>query len=242
MKNLLALFLCMNLYVLPVCAVINDDFVAETLDKNLVITPYSSSFYSDDFIFAYINPDLRLKSYYPTQITDEFAELNLSENSYSKLTVDFDEKIPMLSNSSVTIDHTSTDVDNLVPVNVRIKEYLSTRHKINEGDCIEFETVENLTLNNVFYPKSTTLSARVELISKNKSWGVPADLSISNFLLGDIKLRGSIEEVGLNHSIWVYPLACVGSFFGIGLIFIPIRGGHAKIKPCQTYTIYAKIN
>ena len=71
--------------------------------------------------------------------------------------------------------------------------------------------------------------------------GVPADLVIGSFTLNGVPLGGEINKTGANRSLWVYP-CMYGTlwFFGIGVLFIPIRGGHAKIKTTETYTLYAK--
>ena len=131
------------------------------------------------------------------------------------------------------------DNENLIPIKVRIKNYLSTKQKIDEGDFIEFETITELKVKNKSYPVGTTIKARIETISYNKIWGVPSDLTVGNFSIDNTPLKGEINKTGANRSLWLYPtIYLTGFFFGIGFLLIPIRGGHAKIRPQQVFTVY----
>ena len=68
---------------------------------------------------------------------------------------------------------------------------------------------------------------------------MPSNLVVGNFTLDDNKLSGEISKTGANRSLWLYPAIYATSWlFGIGLLFIFIRGGHAKIKPNETHTLY----
>lgn len=181
MKKILALLLCLNIFLVPVWALlIEDEFVDETLDKNLKI---------------------KKSKYIP--IAD-----NLSENKYQE-------------------------------IKIRIKNEYSTKDNLDEGDYIDFVTVEDVKLKDKIYPKDSIVKARIETISQNKAWGVPSDLIVGNFTLDNNKLTGEISKTGANRSLWLYPAVEIGCIFlGAGLLLIPIRGGHAKIKPTETYSLY----
>lgn len=123
------------------------------------------------------------------------------------------------------------------PVQIRIKEKISTKTKPEEGDYIEFETVSRVKS----FPEGTTVKGRIEFVSMNFSYGVPAEILISNFVIDKTPLYGEIRVIGANRTLWLRPCIIVGTiFFGAGLALIPIRGGHAKIKPKDVYTVYLR--
>lgn len=170
MQRLLTIFISLNMLMLPSYAIIEDDFVNATLDKNLKIKKQKE-----------------------------------------------------------------TTPNSGIPIQIRIKEDFTTKSKPEEGDFIEFETVEDFKS----FSAGTTVKGRIEFISMNCIWGVPADIVIGNFQIGNIALYGEIHKGGANRIIWLRPATIVGTFFfGAGLALIPIRGGHAKIKPEQIYTVY----
>ena len=124
---------------------------------------------------------------------------------------------------------------------MRIKKPVSTGENIKEGDFVNFETTKDVVINNITYPKGTTVKARIETVSPNETMGVPADLAIGNFKIGENLLIGEITKTGANRSLWVYPLySALVAFFGIGLIFVFIPGGQAKIKTTEIFTVYSE--
>ena len=65
------------------------------------------------------------------------------------------------------------------------------------------------------------------------------EFGFCNFSIDGKRLAGEISKTGANRSLWLYPTIYMTTlFFGVGLLLIPIRGGHAKIKPQQTFTVY----
>lgn len=125
--------------------------------------------------------------------------------------------------------------NNEIPIQIRIKENFTTKSKPEDGDIIEFETVEQFKS----FPAGTTVKGRIECVTMNYSMGVPADLIISNFKIGNTQLFGEIHAEGAHRIMWLRPAIIVGTiFFGAGLALIPIRGGHAKIKTNKIYTVY----
>ena len=197
---------------------ITDTFAQDTLDKNLKPTKYVYK-----------------------SLTDTFAEQNKIKSTYKAKVVDYNEIIPKVTNKPVLKKVVVIDQTSMTAVPVKIKKYFTTKKKVQEGDYIEFGTTKDIVLNKKTYPAGTTVKARIETVSLNKSMGVPSDLVVGNFSLDGIPLGGEISKVGANRSLWVYPCVYGTSwFFGVGLLFIPIRGGHAKIKTSETYTLYAE--
>ena len=197
------------------CVSITDDFAVKTLKENQTVKDYS---------------------YKP--IYDDFAEKNENKNSSRKIKVEYNEILPDMPENEINRVK-NIDYNNIKPVKIQIKKYYTTGSKLQEGDCLEFKTAAQAVINNKTYPKGTTVKARIETISPNESMGVPADLVVGSFSIEDNRLIGEISKTGANRTLWVYPLSYgTLAFFGIGLLFMPIRGGHAKIRPSQVYTIY----
>ena len=242
MKKLLAFLLCVNFISMPAYCTITDDFADSSLDKNLKIKVVKTQEITDDFANKTLDKNLKISTPKNFYLTDTFAENNKNKNSYSKKYVDFHEYIPKVDKTkSIHKKVVISDINSGIEVPVRIKKLCSTRHKIDEGDYIDFETVKDLRIKGKLYPQGTVVKARIENISQNKAMGVPADLVVDSFSINGIALDGEISKTGANRSLWVYPCT-YGTiwFFGLGVLFIPIRGGHAKIRPSEIYKLYAE--
>lgn len=215
MKKIIILFICVNIFLMPSYAyIIEDDFAQKTLDKNLKIEKRST-----------------------VSVTDDFAQANTNKNPTLRV-INIDEVTP--SNYQKFVKRPVLVDDNYNEIKVRVKKPYSTKNVSDEGDLIEFETIEEVKIKDIVYPKNTTISGRIETISKNETYGVPSDLIVGNFKLNDTVLSGEIKKTGANRAIWVRPTVCVLScFFGLGLPLILVRGGHAKIRPSETYVLYA---
>ena len=185
MKKLFTFIVVLNLLCLTAFAVIRDEFVEQTLDKNLKIKP----------------------------------------------------------RKVVVVDKTT-----MTPVHVRMKQPFTTKwltpksqENIKEGDIFEFELAEEVTIRNKTYPEGTPVLAKLETVSMNDIMGVPADVEFGSFTLDGIPLGGLVKKTGANRTYWVYPcINGVNTFFALGYAFMPVRGGHAKIKPTETFTLYAE--
>ena len=216
MKKIIVILLCLNIIFTPCYACkIEDDFVNASLDKNLKI---------------------RKQNYTP--IVDSFAQANQNKNQSLKV-IKFDEILPEEPSQKFVRKPVIID-NNYKEIKVKIKNFYTTKNKMQEGETLEFITLNDIKIKNKFYPKNSIVKARIETISQNKSYGVPADVVIGNFMLDNHILSGEISKVGANRSLWLYPTVCITScFFGLGLLLIPIRGGHAKVIPAETYTLYS---
>ena len=119
------------------------------------------------------------------------------------------------------------------------RKYHSTRRKLYEGEYIDFVLVEDAKIENKTYQKGTIIKARVETLSKNGAYGVPADLVIGSFTMPDnVVLNGQITKQGANRSLWVYPTGyLLTPILFIGLPIFAIRGGHVKLRPSKVYEI-----
>ena len=238
-KKYLSILLCFNILVLPAYCTISDDFVEKTLSKKQKITPAQKPIIKDTFVEQTIGTNLKPKPVKKVIITDSFAQNNKNKNQYTKPKVDFSEQKVANTKQIAQPKIAIVNSENSTPIKIRVKKYISTKQKIDEGDFIEFETLSDVKIKNKIYKAGTTIKARVETISYNKIWGVPSDLIIGNFSLDGKKLIGEINKTGANRSLWLYPTVYVTTlFFGLGVFLIPIRGGHAKIKPQQTFTVY----
>ena len=240
LKKYLAILICFNILVLPAYCIIHDDFTEKTLSNKQKVTTIQQPIIKDTFVEKTISTKAKYKSVKNNIITDSFAENNKNKNQYTKPIVDFSEQKVVISQKTVQPKKVAIiNNENSIPIKIHSKKHISTKQKIDEGDLLEFETESEIKIQNKIYPAGTIINARVETISYNKIWGVPSDLIVGNFSLNEKRLNGEISKTGANRSLWLYPTVYVTTcFFGVGLLLIPIRGGHAKIKPKQTYTVY----
>lgn len=240
LKRYLTILICFNILVSPAYCTINDDFVEKTLSNKQKVITIQQPIIKDVFVEKTLDTKAKYKPAKSNLITDSFAENNKNKNQYTKPIVDFGEQTVVSSPNSIQPRKiVIINDENSIPIKIRVKNYISTRQRFDEGDFIEFETLSEVKIKNKVYPAGTTVNARVETISYNKIWGVPSDLIIGNFSLDGKSLTGEVSKTGANRSLWLYPTVYITTwFFGVGLLLIPIRGGHAKIKPQQTFTVH----
>lgn len=243
MQKYLISFICFNILSMPAFALINDDFVDSTLDKTKPYPAHIIKNITDDFA------DTNLKNIPLTKretpiIIDEFAENNNSKNTSLSQRIIINEVLPKSNYKSLVYGKKEAVIDKIgmTPVQIRIKDKITSKFiKIDEGDYVEFETVKPVVINNKEYPAGTTVKGRVETISPNDMRGTPGDIVISNFEIDGIKMHGELAKTGANRTLWLYPTSIVFSaFFGLGVLLLFIRGGHAKITPAQVFTVYVK--
>lgn len=242
MKKILAFLIGFNISIIPACA-ITDNFVEASLDKTLKIKSVNIPVITDDFVENSLDKTLKIKKTTYIPLNDEFAQQNKNKNEITIKNIDYQETIPTVSTKK-KLKHKKIvvlDRSKMQEVVIRIKEPFTTKNcTFEEGDYIEFETTKDIVMNGKNYPNGTTVKARIETISLNKPWGVPADLIIGNFTIDNIQLAGEIIKIGANRALWVTPAVYAGClFFGAGLLLIPIRGGHAKLKIEDSFTLYA---
>ena len=215
-RTITSLIILSSLFYSQCYAILVDDFVEETLNKNLKITPKKIPI-----------------------IVDDFAESNQKRSTLNKLKIEINEEIPTHTSTYKRKKLVISEFDNSIPILIKIKNKLTTKSKPDEGTLLEFETIEAIKINNNLYPKGTIVKARVENVSANRTMGIPADLVVGNFLINGEPLRGEISRTGANRALWVKPVSYVGTFFfGAGALLILIRGGHAKINPNEVFTVY----
>lgn len=241
MKKFLITLICHNLLITPAFCMISDSFAEMNLDSSKPYPKPKTINITDRFA------EQNLKGSKPTIIktkiiVDEFAENNHAKNEPLTCPVDLHEFVPTHTNKDYTNYKKTviTDRSNLEQIEIKICKYLTTKNqKLDEGDYIEFKTLKPVTINNKTYPKRTIVRGRIETMSQNKAKGVPADIIIGNFTIDNNNLVGEITKTGANRSLWLYPVTCVGTcFFGLGLLLLFIRGGHAKISPRELFVIH----
>lgn len=200
---------------------------------SICLTP-ANAMLTDDFVDETLSKDLQIRKYSAKIIVDEFAETNKNEPLRHNERVVVTEILPTSSKTYKINPYKMSRNE----VAIRIIEPISTKLKPEEGSEILFETVEQIKIGNKIYPNGTSIKARIETVSQNAMWGSPAEIVIGNFYLDNIPLYGEIDKVGRNNVLWVRPLAILtGLCFGTGFFFMFIRGGHAKIKPNETFTL-----
>ena len=221
MKKIISIFLCFVFTSLNISfAEMIEDELADKLDKNLKISDFKSETIEDELIQK-LNPNLKIKNPNKYIIVDDFA-------------LKIDKKHLENTSPKTLAKATSNDYEVIL---APLKNY-STR-KLVVGEKLSFALLKDVEIDNVLYSKGTLIQAQVETITQNSSYGVPADLIVGNFALpNQTILNGKLELQGANRALWVYPCTYVFMpFFFMGSLFIPIRGGHAKLNSNKTYKI-----
>lgn len=214
MKKFGALIISLFILTNPIYAIINDDFAEKTLDSSL-----------------------KIREYKPRIIIDDFAESNKG-HSAPRRSVVITEVLPDIKARPHRKKYIITE-GLKTPLQIRILENLSSKSKPEEGSRVIFETVNEIKYKNKIFPAGTKVVAYVETVSPNFTQGVPADMVIGNFSIDNIPLYGEISKTGANRSLWLKPVSYVTSFFfGAGFVLMLIRGGHARITPNETFTVY----
>lgn len=120
---------------------------------------------------------------------------------------------------------------NRIPLKLQVISDISTKRNLTEGQKVVFLTKENIVLTHKkVLPAGSRVFGTVETISQNEPFGVPANLIIGNFkieYMPTIKLEGQIIKQGANRTYWAF-----------NPLFFAVRGGHAKIKADEVYTVY----
>ena len=239
MKKTISSFLLLNilLFNYSFASSINDNLV-ELLDKNSKIEKIKQEPIIDDFALKTLNSNLKVEKQTPVIIVDTLAE-KLDKN----IKIQKENQRPIIDSFAFSLDKSQKENLNTKYDKDKIKvaplEYYTTRKDLYEGKIIDFILVEDIKINNKLYKKGTLVKARIETLSQNSAYGVPADLVVGNFTLpNNFILHGNITKQGANRAIWVYPLGyTLTCFFLLGLPIFAIRGGHVKLKPEKVYNI-----
>jgi len=244
MKKFISTFLCLNVLSLNIAfAKTISDNLAEQLDKKLKVEKVKLQPIQDDFVLKTLNSDLKIEKIKPINYEDDLANKTLNQN----LKIQIIKQEPIVDNLAKQIDKSKTATQNTKiisdftydKIKVSPIKYHTTKKLLAEGDIIDFMLVEDTKIDNNSFKKGTIIKARIETLSKNGAYGVPADLVVGNFTLPNkLVLNGQIEKQGANRSLWVYPLGYILTpFFFIGLPIFAIRGGHVKLKPKKVYEV-----
>ncbi len=222
MRKIVSVFLLMNILFanLALASAIVDN-LANNLDKNLKIEKVKFQKIEDEFVQSSLNSNLKIekskKVYYEDDLLKYIDKTKLKPIVKNKTDFNFEEG----------------------KIKVSPLKYQTTRNGLYEGGDIDFVLAQDTKIKNNFYKKGTIVKARVETLSKNMAYGVPADLVVGNFTLPNgVVLSGQIERQGANRAIWVYPIGyMLTPFFLMGVLIYPIRGGHAKLFPSKIYEV-----
>ena len=148
-----------------------------------------------------------------------------------------------LSEPQTNVDY-NYETLNRIPIKLNIIEEISTENdNIYDGQELKFKVKENVFLNNqLFIKQGTIVTGKVETTIERGMNGLPATIIIDNFKINNIpqeKLKCTIIHKGHNRAYYVFPIkwvltpTIVGGYLANFLL-----GGHAKIKPKKTITIY----
>lgn len=142
-KKILSTFLLISLCNSCCAAIIIDDFVESTLDKNLKIYPRKEVIIKDEFL--------------PTSVTTKTSR-KISNQLQSEVLPNITTTIPQRKKLVISEDEKEY-------VSVSIKESFTTKSKPEEGSYLEFVTTENKYIKGKLYPANTPVKARIETYS-----------------------------------------------------------------------------
>lgn len=141
--------------------------------------------------------------------------------------------------------HTEYNYESIekIPLQIKIMEEIKSENDVYEGQIIKFKIAKDIIHNNkVIFKRGDLVSTKISLIISSGMNGIPASIIFKDFSINNIPSNNfteSYEIFGQDRSLLVFPLKWAltilpptGSFTNF------IKGGHAKIKPKKTYTIF----
>ncbi len=241
MKKVFAFFILLN-YLLSGVSFAVEDELLRYLDKNLKVKENKYIPVKDSFVEDTLNENLKIKKQAKNLIVDDFAEKTLAKDLKinKKPQEIISDSLVLNIDKNATVkksDFVSKISGENLYIKVTPRYYYTTRKGLKEGQRIDFVLADDFKFKNIVYKKGTPIKARVENINQNGIYGLPSEVVVGNFMLAEnVKLEGELSKRGANRSVWVYPTVyTLCAFFGLGVLFIPIRGGHAKLKPNKIY-------
>lgn len=150
-----------------------------------------------------------------------------------------------LKGVSLPYTHTNYNYENtdIVPVKLSIVNEIKSEQDLYEGQEVEFRLVKSVIYNNkIIAKRGTIVKANVKMIIASGMNGIPASIIFENFKIQGIarhKLTDSYEVYGQDRSLFVFPLKwALTPLPPTGSLTNFIKGGHAKLKPNKTITLY----
>ena len=142
--------------------------------------------------------------------------------------------------------HLKYDYTNIryLPVRLKFFDEISSKDKTrSEGELVKFQIMQDVyDGKKKLISRGTVGRAKIETISPNGFMGVPADIIISHFEIGELnsdKFEEGVVKSGYNLMGLAAALKySIGTFIpGTGYVFMLIKGGHAKIRPYEEFEL-----
>lgn len=257
MKKIIVSLICLQLISMPVFSteLLQDSLVEKTLKgKDLKINRANTDLIQDSFA------EKTLQNIQPKQLSNK---QEIEDELINKTLVNQKYEIKKQENIIITDNLADKTLKNIpiktekanikfdfesikqVPVKMSITQKISTKTHLKEGQKLDFKVIKDVVLDkNLELKKGTIITGKLETISLNQAFGVPADIVIDDFKTvvnkSEINLEGNIHKIGANRSLWVYPVGYTTGimFFGAGFALFTVRGGHAKIRTKDVYEAY----
>ena len=124
-----------------------------------------------------------------------------------------------------------------------ISHKIKSESELYEGQNVEFRILRHVSYKNKIVAKrGQTVQAKVKMIITSGMNGIPASIIFGDFEIEGIKsgqLTSNCEIFGQDRSLIVFPLKWALTILPpTGSLTNLIKGGHAKLKPGKTLTIY----
>lgn len=257
MKKVISILICLQIFLLPALASnsIEDNFVEHTLkDSAGKISKKNIQPIEDELVLSTLGgKSFNQKQPYQT-ITDNLVKKELSAKKYI-----FNKQNAQIINDEIVIDKNKPltqskgkktkkfDFEALdqIPIKLSISDEVNTKKELLEGQKLTFKVVEDVQIDkSTTIKKGSIVSSKLGTVCLNQAFGTPADVIIEEFKINyetrEIPLEGRIQKTGANRALWVYPVGYTTGvmFLGLGFLLFCVRGGHAKLKPSEVYTVY----
>lgn len=132
---------------------------------------------------------------------------------------------------------------NAIPIELSVLNEINTKNIIPDGSEIKLKANKTVYYNNQrIISKGEIVTARLGNMITSGMNGFPAEILLEDFQIPNIDSKQLMDvyvKKGCNRCFWVYPLKWSLTLIPpTGSLTNLIKGGHAKIKPNDTITIY----
>jgi hypothetical protein len=130
-----------------------------------------------------------------------------------------------------------------LPIKMKLVKDYGSEKDVYEGQKLKLNVIKDVIYNKkVVIKKGTDATAKVSVLISTGMNGIPASVMLNDFMIEDVdskQLCDDFELFGQDRSLLVFPLKWALTILPpTGSLTNFIMGGHARLKPSKTITIY----
>ncbi len=130
-----------------------------------------------------------------------------------------------------------------LPIKMKLAKDYGNENDIYEGQELNLYISQDVIYKNkTVIKKGTKATAKANIIISTGMNGIPASVILNNFKIDGIETRQLLDDFelfGQDRSLLVFPLKWVLTpLYPTGSLTNFIMGGHARLKPSKTITVY----